>query len=307
MYISERIGLGSRIAEYLILIFLRIVSLTPKSWNEPLASLMYFIGRPMMKKDFGRIATNIAAIYGLSKDSEFSMIFQKQVMRHQIISNLESITAIYRPGNIEIEGFDEFKNLVERVYEKARSIIFISGHIGCWELIGYYIALATGRTFTALAKPSKIKAVTRVLDTTRRKLNASLIWTDTVDLYGQMLETLEKGHSLGFVMDQKPSKKRGVIVEFFSHPTEYVRGPAQISLLSNCPIIGIFCIRTGLSRYRIISMKLIESDHRIKDETIITQILAAEIEQVIKTYPEQWVWNYRRWNFGPKEYSFPER
>ena len=50
-------------------------------------------------------------------------------------------------------------------------------------------------------------------------------------------------------------------------------------------------------RYRVVSNVLLNKGHGIEGEQV-TQIMASEIERVIKLYPEQWVWNYKRWKIS---------
>jgi lauroyl/myristoyl acyltransferase len=41
--------------------------------------------------------------------------------------------------------------------------------------------------------------------------------------------------------------------------------------------------------------EILSNQHDLTDEILITQKLASEIERVIRLYPEQWCWNYKRW------------
>ena len=54
--------------------------------------------KPAFKKDLKKIAVNAKAIFGLEAHSNFVKVFQKQVMAHQIVSNLEIIRELANPG-----------------------------------------------------------------------------------------------------------------------------------------------------------------------------------------------------------------
>ncbi|MBF0441910.1 MAG: lysophospholipid acyltransferase family protein [Oligoflexales bacterium] len=297
MKFKEPITLRSKVAEYLLIGFLRLIALIPKSWVSPLSVLFHFIAHPFIKKEYAKIGTNIQKIFDLPKNSAFSYMFQKQVIRHQIVSSIESLIAIYRPDHLKITGFEEFKSQIDKVREKSGSIIFVSGHLGNWELIGYFAALATGVEFVALGKPMRIEAITRVLDYTRKRLKMTILWNDGKDLFKKMLEVLGSGRDLGFVMDQKPNKRIGLDVNFFGRKTTYVAGPAAMAAKSGRPVLAIFGVRVGPWHYKVMCRELLAPGHGEKDENKITQMMASEIERVINIYPEQWTWNYKRWNF----------
>ena len=59
----------------------------------------------------------------------------------------------------------------------------------------------------------------------------------------------------------------------------------------------MFFVSEGPMRYRV-SNVLLNKGHGIESEQEVTQIMATEIERVIKLYPEQWVWNYKRWKIS---------
>ena len=60
-------------------------------------------------------------------------------------------------------------------------------------------------------------------------------------------------------------------------------------------MIAIFCVREGSGRYRILSRTLLPALHGQKDEMAVTALCAEAISDVIRAYPEQWTWTYKRW------------
>jgi KDO2-lipid IV(A) lauroyltransferase len=111
-----------------------------------------------------------------------------------------------------------------------------------------------------------------------------------------MLGALRSGATVGFVMDQKPDGRQGPIVPFFGQPTAFVAGPAAMALRCGCPVVAIFCLREGPFRYRLVS-ETVEVPAGGDAELALTARMAATVERVIRDYPEQWTWNYRRWRF----------
>ena len=157
--------------------------------------------------------------------------------------------------------------------------------------------MALQKPFQVLAKPSRTKWINPLLDQLRRKLRMSVLWTDAKSLYRDMLKALDAGEGLGFVMDQRPGVRiSGHPVTFMGVPdTMIVSGPAKMIAKKNVPALGVYCVRQGPSQFRLIATEILTDEHGMKDEEEISRRLAADMERVIRLYPEQWAWNYKRW------------
>ncbi len=194
---------------------------------------------------------------------------------------------------------------MEKISASGNGLIFITAHHGSWELVANEIARATGKTFVALAKPSKLPEFTDVLTKLRGKADTKVLYTDSKNLLRDMIKTLKENGNLGFVMDQKPEGRVGPIVEFLGQPTEFVTGPAKLAARHGSPVVAIFCMRTGPWAYRIEFETVVGPDQNLLDEQGLTQKMATAITRSIQIYPEQWIWNYKRWR-SPAPLSNPE-
>ena len=251
---------------------------------------------------------NLKQIYGLPSHSFFAKKFRHQVFYHQVISVLETIRCIHRPHLARWEGLTEFQKNVQR-YEAAGAVgdgeiparrgqVLITGHVGCWELVGWWAAQFSQQSFYALAKPARSKVLTEGLEALRKKMGIHVLWTGQKTIQRQMLKALAKGGWLGFVMDQKPAGRIGPRVRFMGHPTEFVAGPAKMATRSGLPVLGVFCLRLAPMRYRLVCHEVAPGGHEITDSDEMTQMMADELSRVIRAYPEQWCWNYKRWIFN---------
>jgi KDO2-lipid IV(A) lauroyltransferase len=126
-------------------------------------------------------------------------------------------------------------------------------------------------------------------------MGTHVLWTDKKSLLRDMLKALKNGESVGFVMDQKPEGRQGPLVTFLGVPTEFVSGPGQMTAKTGCGVVSIFCLREGPFKYRILSEMLAAPGVAMADEAVLTQRMADAITRVVRLYPEQWTWNYKRW------------
>lgn len=272
------------------------IRLLPKALVPWFAYLFSVIAPRLLKRDSRLIAENIDRVYRLPAQSIFSDSFQHQVFRNQALIALETFKQqLSSKELITMLGFDAFRLEIERLTAPGKGLIVVTAHHGSWEIVASTVALASGKTFVALAKPSKLPEFTEILGKLRRRGNTEILWTDSKNLLRDMMKTLKQGGNLGFVMDQKPEGRIGPLVEFLGQPTEFVSGPAKLAARHQSAVIAVFCMRTAPWEYRIVFETVVEAAHEISDELWLTQKMATAITKAIQLYPEQWIWNYKRW------------
>lgn len=261
--------------------------------GEGLSTLAFLLRR----KDVRRIGDNVQRIYGLPAHSVFAKDFARQVLSHQIFSALETLKAATVPDAVTIVDEQAAVDAMRRSLAAGVGLVVVTGHMGSWELVGRVGARAAG-SFHALAKPAAAVAVTRALSSLRGRFGIDVLWANRQSALRSMVKVLRAGKALGFVMDQKPEARVGPLVTFFGQRTEFVAGPAIVSRSTGAPVMGVFCMREGPWRYRIFTEELLPAHHSHDDADAATQIMATAIERMIRLYPEQWAWNYKRWRWS---------
>ena len=284
-------------SDFLIRSFTVFLRLLPISSYGILAGLIEELAFRFSRRDNRIMKMNIERILKIPADTHFSDMFRRQVFRHQIVSALETIRSVYNPELLKITGFDEFQSCLASHAGGPQGLVVITGHMGSWEICARYCVKALPTAFHVLAKPSKNIAFKMFLERLRNKVGASVFWTDKKSLIKDILGALKKKEAVGFVMDQKPENRKGPIVDFFGRPTEFVSGPATMACRSDGPVVSVYCMRVGPFHYRLYAGCLAPLGHGIKAEQVLTQKAAKSIEDIIRLYPEQWTWNYKRWRF----------
>lgn len=266
-------------------ILLYFISLTPNFifvfLIKILATLMSFLS----SKDINLITKNIQLTkfqHGYNSDR----LFIKSCFYHQMISAIECIKSLYGK-KIKIEGYEDFQKL----FSDKKSTIIATAHTGNWEVMNRYLSKASPKPTHVLAKPSKSEFFNLTLNMLRVKSGSKVIWVNKKSYFKKILEQIKRGNTVGFVMDQKSQNRAGPQVLFFNHRTDFVSGPANIAHKYELPILSCFAMRVGSYHYKIIAEKI----SLAADETATTQAIASKFEEIIRDYPDQWVWNYRKW------------
>jgi KDO2-lipid IV(A) lauroyltransferase len=244
---------------------------------------------------------NMDRVYGLPKHSQFTKLFFRQCVHHQVRCQVETVTGIYRPARLHVEGVEDLGDKAKELLSQGRGLIVITAHLGSWEFVAKYTGIATGKTFHALAKPAPFQFLTSFLDDMRGRMNTVVLWTGRSSLLKDMIKTVRSGEILGFVMDQKPANRKGPRVDFLGQPTEFVTGPANLALKCSTPVLAVYCLRMGPWRFRVISEPLFDPKAETSETTdSLTQRFAAHLSATIHSFPDQWTWSYKRWSDLPK-------
>ena len=276
--------------------FLAVIAAIPASCLGFVACLLYVSSYLFAGRERRQIQFNVAKVYGLPTHSEFSKNFVRQNILTQLLLMLETIKGIFWPSAIEISGADEAKKILNAACENS-GIILISAHVGSWELLGREVSKALARPFYGLAKPSQSKWLTQILNEIREKMGAKVLWTDSPNLFQNMQNVTDSQGVLGFIMDQRPkNRKSGHPCVFLGVPDSHIaRGPVFMAVQKNLPVCGIYLARTGRCQYRIYVSEILSAGHGVVDQLKVAQLMADDMSRMIKMFPEQWSWNYRRW------------
>jgi KDO2-lipid IV(A) lauroyltransferase len=115
----------------------------------------------------------------------------------------------------QVSGWD----LVEAALARRRGIIFLTPHLGCFEITAQYYAYRAPdyAPITVLYRSPKKKSVEPLMLLGRRRPNLRLA---SADLKGVriLLRALKKGEAIGILPDQAPGVGEGEWADFFGRP-----------------------------------------------------------------------------------------
>ncbi|HMO80576.1 MAG TPA: lysophospholipid acyltransferase family protein [Pyrinomonadaceae bacterium] len=195
---------------------------------------------------------------------------------------------------------DELREVYENTGPGGRGVLITTGHMGNWELLVLAFA-AVYKPMSYLARPldnPKIEDFTYRLRT--RFGNQPLNKTNSART---AISILKDGGILGALVDVNAHPKEGVFVPFFGLESCTTSGAATIALRSNALILPAFCVwDRDAERFRFVHgpvMEPIRTGDRKADIVATTAAFTAEIEKIIRRYPDQWMWIHKRWKTRP--------
>ncbi|MBR2123804.1 MAG: lysophospholipid acyltransferase family protein [Acetobacter sp.] len=201
------------------------------------------------------------------------------------------------PG-FEIQGGHYLRPLLE----KNSSVLFISGHIGNWELLPVAIA-RYGLSFASFYRAANNPDVNQIIIEMRNKaLGTKVMPFFTKSMRGMFsaITHVIQGGRLGILVDQKMNN--GIEASFFGHSAMTTPAAAIIALQYHCPVILGYVKRLGPARLRVVveaPLLLPDTGDKQEDIRLLTQIFNNHLEVWIRQHPESWLWLHKRW---PKDY-----
>ena len=189
-----------------------------------------------------------------------------------------------------VEGWD----VVERAMALGRGILFVTGHLGNWELAGSLVA-AKGVPLEAVARRMQNPLFDRYLTRTRQSIGMSVI--HDADAVRRVPRAMREQHAVAFLVDQGAVGLASTWVPFFGRLAKTPRGPAVFALRLGAPVIFGAALRQPDGRY-MIGFEEVQAESTGDRDADVDRIVAAytaTLERWIRRAPEQYFWHHRRW------------
>ncbi len=197
---------------------------------------------------------------------------------------------------VDIEGRDNF----DRVYNRGRGIIAITGHLGNFELIPVFMG-RLGYKVSAIGRELYDKRLDRLLVNNREKMG--VVNVDTKESPRHLLRLLHQGYALGVLIDTDSMRVRSMFIPAFGRPSNTPIGQSILGLKTGAGFIPLACVRDG-KRYKLIikpEVTIEKSGNFEKDVYNITKKCTRALEEIIREYRDQWIWFHDRWCTKSKE------
>ena len=200
------------------------------------------------------------------------------------------------PSNIQKLVTIENRHYLEEALVKGKGVIALSSHIGNWEWLGAALAM-NGFPVASVTKPQPNKQHTRLLNEYRQRAGIASFSRDNSEVIGAA-KALKQGRVLGFFIDQDGGPG-GVFTPFLGKMSSTPQGAAAFARKFKSPIVPLFIVRRPDGGHRIIVRPYFyyeDTGHEERDMYNLTLKMNSIVEDIIRTYPDEWLWFQKRWN-----------
>lgn len=187
---------------------------------------------------------------------------------------------------------------------RGRGVILVTPHLGAWELAGLYCS--SRFPLTVLYMQADTSVLARFMARGRGRFGANLAPSTSGGLR-MLMRGLDRGHAVAVMPDQEPRGGSGLFAPFFgvqAHTTTLVW---RLARRSGAPAILGFAARLEGGRGFRIHLRPLPPAIYDADAQVSVSVLNLEIEQLVREYPEQYLWSYKRFRIRPPGYANPYR
>jgi Kdo2-lipid IVA lauroyltransferase/acyltransferase len=193
------------------------------------------------------------------------------------------------------EGFENF----ERALARGKGVLFLTGHLGAWELSAFAHSLY-GHPLNIVMRPLDNPYLDRL---TRRYRTMHGNKAVDKDFARGLIAAMRSNKTVGVLMDTNMIESQGVFVDYFGIAACTASGMARVALKTDAAVVPGFTIwDPQLQKYRLRfdpAVKLIRTKDREADVIANTALFTKIIEDYVRRYPDQWLWVHRRWKTRP--------
>jgi KDO2-lipid IV(A) lauroyltransferase len=231
---------------------------------------------------------------------------QRQDLIRKMVRNLGRMAAEFarlpkltKENVAELVVLDGHENFLAG-QARGKGVLYLTGHIGGWELSSFAHALF-GYPLHYMARPLDNKRLDALVNRYRCASGNRPIFKN--ESARTMLKILKDAGTIGILADQNTLPAEGVFVDFFGKSACTTTGIARVALHTDAAVVPGFAYwDESIRKYRLRfepPVELVRTGDAERDVFENTQRCAKVIEQIIRKYPDQWVWVHARWKTRP--------
>jgi KDO2-lipid IV(A) lauroyltransferase len=209
-----------------------------------------------------------------------------------------------RDGRYKTEHLEHLFQKAKMIHDETGGCIFVTPHLGNWELLPYVCALIgipLGIVFRSFDNPYLERAVLS------SRITCGHLMIPKKNAMFSLERILRKGKSVALLPDQ--STNRGLRVKFFGEFATVTPTPALLAIRHGRPVVVVAACRTNDPYFfeGFVSDPIWPDPHTADERSEIVRItreINLKMEDVIRRYPEQYLWMHNRWKASDRKPIF---
>ncbi len=263
----------------------RLASATPES----LGAAWYVAGRGAQRD---QVRANLARVLGDPDDEELERVVHDAYVSYARYWLDAFRLHTFTPEGVLARSADENLYLVDDMLADGEGGILATAHLGSWDIGAFF---TTQRNW-GMAAVAEVVEPRRLFDRfvqLRRDAGIEVIpLVRGGDMVTRMVDVIDRG-GLATLLADRDLGRRGPVVEFFGEPCRLPPGCAVLARRTGRPVaVGAF-LTEGPDGFRaVIHSRVDIADLSVEDGT---QVVAHELEGLIRRAPAQWHVFVRNW------------
>ena len=194
---------------------------------------------------------------------------------------------------VEIQGYDEFLKLTER----SDGFVQLSAHVGNYELAGYSLKSERKKMYALVffgEKESVMHNRHKMFDD--NNICMIPVSGDMTHLF-KLDSALSDGQIVSMPADRFSGSEKSVTLSFLGCEAPFPMGPFSVATMRGLDVLAVNVMKTATKRYTIYVKPLSYVKEAPRKEQIrqLASAYVAELEHIVRQYPEQWYNFYEFW------------
>ncbi|WP_431475691.1 lysophospholipid acyltransferase family protein [Massilia eburnea] len=195
------------------------------------------------------------------------------------------------PQRVTSRATVENWDLVQKYLDAGQGIVFLTPHLGCFEITAQEIAHRT--ELMVMYRPPRKEAMKPLIEGARARKNL-LLAPATMSGVRMLAKFLKKGQPIGLLPDQVPQEGEGVWADFFGRSAYTMTLPAKMAQLGDAVILIVYAERLPAGKGYVV--RFVPFDGALEgDGAAQARAINAAMEKLIARCPAQYYWSYNRY------------
>ena len=280
----------------------RLLARLPLSWLHRAGSALGWLVYWSSPSYAARLRENLFASGVCNGEAQCGAMLRAAVS--EAGKGVTELVAVWFGGDDEVARLVvecEHWDIVEAARKRGNGILFLTPHLGCFEISALYGAQRM--PLVVLYRPPKLAWIEPLMIAGRSRWQAVVA---PANLRGvrMLYKALARGEAVGLLPDQAPGVGEGAWADFFGRPAYTMTLVRRLQQASGAVVIMAFAERLPAGRgYRLHLDELPAQD---LDEVALNRAIEAQVRRC----PEQYLWSYNRYKVpagAPEPYRKRER
>ncbi|MED7787916.1 LPS biosynthesis protein [Francisella sp. 19X1-34] len=271
-----------------------IVNILPYKALMRLAIGIGFLAKPLAKKRNQIAITNLKIAFPEKSDQEIKKLADESY-KSACMAGFESLIAWFMSDknfkklNIDISEFDTF---IDTHNDPNKTLLALGFHFHSLEIAGRYVGNNI-KPLSIMYQKHSSPLMEHIITTSREKYIDKCFQRKNIV---SVIKSLKRGMTMWYAPDQD-FKEHIIFVDFFNKLCSTLTVTPWLAQKTGATVVPMYYIRKkDLSGYKLISCEPIEfTGDPYKDANMTNRFL----ESAIRKYPEQYLWQHRRYKTRP--------
>ncbi len=268
-----------------------VVPLFPRRW---IVRFGHFLGALAFRGEVRRISLeNLQLALGRADE---------RIGRALLQNFIATVLGLFWARRLTRENYRQFVEMDEpslaharEVLKRRKGLVFATLHFGDWELLGLTTAFA-GLPLTIVQEAMRNRPLQQLLSQLRGTTGHTVIPQEMAAT--KLFRVLRDGGATALLVDLSTTRRgRGIWLDFFGLPVFSSPAFAALALRAGAPVLFAYALPLPDGRVRLVYGPEITG----RDMRELAQNAYRLCEDLIRRYPEFWLWSYKRWSPRPTE------